>query len=56
MIFVTESYLKKKQEEKEAAKRKKEEQITFEKQQAEQGSYLDFKKKMLEQSERLTKK
>lgn len=56
MVFVTESYLKKKEEEKELAKKKKEEENLNAKQQVEKGSYVDFKKKMLEQVSSLSKK
>ena len=50
MVFVTESYLKKKEEEKEAARLKKAEEEKAEREAPEKGSYVDFKKKMLEQS------
>lgn len=50
MVFVTESYLKKKEEEKEAARLKKLEEEKAEREAPEKGSYVDFKKKMLDQS------
>lgn len=50
MVFVTESYLKKKEEEREAARLRKQEEEKAEREAPEKGSYVDFKKKMLEQS------
>jgi hypothetical protein len=52
MVFVTESYLKKKEEEKEATRQKKLEEDKNDREAPERGSYVDFKKKMLESSAR----
>jgi hypothetical protein len=49
-VFVTESYLKKKEEEKEAARQKKLEDEQTQKEAPERGNYVDFKKKLLDQS------
>lgn len=56
MVFVTESYLKKKEEEKEEQLKKKEQEEQDKKDQIEKISYIDFKKKMLEQTCNLSKK
>lgn len=56
MIFVTESYLKKKEEEKEAARLQKEKELKEIREQADKHSYVDFKKKMLDQASLMGKK